>query len=98
MRFLQENVQLDPAGVGSAAARSSGSTCKAAELCLSHGGGNTRLLDCFHCWKHLEALTSSQFRNAPKKPQQGNLSNCRHGKSVKHRAELPVEKQRRKGR
>lgn len=39
MMFLQENVQLDPAGRGSAAAGSSGSTCKPAELCLSPSRG-----------------------------------------------------------
>lgn len=54
-----------------------------------HGGGNTSLLDCSHCWKDLEELTSSQFRNAPKKPQQENLSDCRHGKSVKAQTRAP---------
>lgn len=42
--FLQENVQFDPAGVGSAAAGSSGSTCKPAGLCLSSSRGEHQAL------------------------------------------------------
>lgn len=44
MMFVQENVQLDPAGRGSAAAGSSGSTCKPAELCLSTSRGEYQAL------------------------------------------------------
>jgi len=48
-------------------------------------------LDWLPC-SNVEESMSSQFRNAAKKPQQGNLSNCRHGKSVHHRPSFPAEK------
>lgn len=50
--------------------------CKPAELCLSLLRGDTRYLDWLFCCSVKES-TSSWFRNAAKKPQQGAMNNCR---------------------